>query len=128
MEQGEMTNLPGTQTQSPPPLNQELNSAASQTPSITVSLVSFMSANPSQQGLALDFQGKHDCFQVYPVLPATLPDDYAQQERAAILEYDGGRTREEAEAAAGLGERYFCAFVPGGNPNPDVFLVCSHGA
>jgi hypothetical protein len=29
-------------------------------------------------------------------------DDYARQERAAVREFDGGLTREEAEHAAGL--------------------------
>jgi hypothetical protein len=99
---GAHTNSHTDNTQTPAPPESSFNRAAPQTPSLTVSLVSLVREPQYQQGLAGDFCGKQPCFQAYPVFPVSHLDDYAIQERAAILEYDAGMTRAEAEAAVGL--------------------------
>ena len=67
-----------------------------------VSLVSRERESESQCGLAADFYGKQACFQPFPLYPVNHLDREAMEERAAIMEYDGGLTRSEAEAASGL--------------------------
>lgn len=69
---------------------------------IPVSLVSLERESKSQCGLAADFYGKQACFQPFPLYPVNHLDREAMEERAAIMEYDGGLTRAEAEAASGL--------------------------
>jgi hypothetical protein len=56
----------------------------------------------------------------------------AREERAAIMEHDGGMTRAEAEAAAGLGScavsGSFLASCHAGNPHLDSRLGCNAAA
>ncbi len=99
---GAHTNLHTDNTPTPAPPESSFNRAAPQTPSSAVSCVSCESNTQCQQGLAGCFHKKQACFPLFPVLLVSHLDDYAIQERAAILEYDGGMTRAEAEAAVGL--------------------------
>ena len=49
----------------------------------------------------------------------------AREERAAIMEYDGGMTRTEAESAAGLGLGPPCSLPNAGNAHRDMPLACN---
>lgn len=68
--------------------------------------VSFVSCERDTQylcGVQADQAGKHPCFLLFPLFPEdteVLPEFEDLIERAAILEYDGGLSREEAEARA----------------------------
>ena len=88
---------------SPAPPEMSLARAEPDEPSSTVSLVSRESEIQYQPGLGGNFCGKQPCFPLFPVFPAITDDLEAREERAAIMEHDGGMTRAEAEAAAGLG-------------------------
>ncbi len=87
---------------SPAPPGMSMERAQPESLNTIVSLVSQEREPQCQQGLTGDFCGKHHGFPLLPTFPAGHLDDYAIQERAAILEYDGGMTRAEAEAAVGL--------------------------
>jgi len=87
---------------SPAPPDSGLERAEPESLNNTVSLVSQEREPLFQQGLAGGFCGKQPCFPLFPVFPVSHLDDYAIQERAAIMEYDGGLSREVAEAAVGL--------------------------
>lgn len=67
-----------------------------------VSLVSHERESQCQCGPAGNFCGKQACFHPFPSFPVNHLDREALEERAAIMEYDGGMTRTDAEAASGL--------------------------
>lgn len=71
----------------------------------TVSHVSHVRDSQYPCGFSGDFCGKHSRFPLFPVFPVVPDQAEAQQERAAIMEFDGGMSRAEAEAAAGLVSR-----------------------
>ena len=76
-------------------------------------------------GFAADFDGTRGLVPSCPTCPITADDLEAREERAAIMEYDGGIPRAEAEAAAGLGSRYSADVPHAGTKRRDSSLGCN---
>ena len=83
-------------------------------------------------GFPGDFDGTSPRVPSCPACPITADDLEAREERAAIMEHDGGMTRAEAEAAAGLGSGEirgsFQGFPNAGNPHRVSRLGCNAAA
>lgn len=87
-------------TPTPTPPDSGLNRAE---PGKRVNAVSFVSQERESEypcGIPGDFIGKHPCFPLFPVFPCDKLE--ARIERAAIMEFDGGMSRADADVAAGL--------------------------
>jgi hypothetical protein len=76
-------------------------------------------------GFPADFAGTNHRVPSCPACPITADDLEAREERAAIMEYDGGMTRVEAESAAGLGLGPPCTFPHAGTKRRGMPLACN---
>lgn len=102
-------------------------------PTNTLSCLSCKEESEYPCGFAADFGKTSPVSCACLVCLVDQADDLeAREERAAIMEHDGGMTRAEAEAAAGLGScqmrRYFLGFPTAGNPHRDSRLGCNTAA
>lgn len=85
-------------TPTPAPPDSGLNRAEAGKRTNAVSFVSQERENEYPCGIRGGFHGKRPCFPLFPAFP---PDEMeARAERAAIMEFDGGLNRADAELAA----------------------------
>lgn len=87
----------------------------------TLSHLSFKSESEYLCGFPADFNGTAPLVPSCPACPVAPDDLEARIERAAIMEYDGGLSRADAETAAGLVFKGTPAtYSPAGNAHLDI--------
>lgn len=100
--EGEKHNCDGINTLTPAAPDECIESRQPEKAGHTLSHLSFKSESEYLCGFPADFNGTAPPVPGCPVCPVTPDDLEARIERAAIMEYDGGLSRADAETAAGL--------------------------